>query len=451
MNITKENIDDLNAILSITLEKEDYETRVENVLKDYRKKARIDGFRPGKVPFGLINKMYRKPVLLEEVNKLVSESITKYLVDEKLNILGEPIPHEGDKKTIDWENDVQFEFKFDLGLVPEFDLKISAKDKIPFYLIKADNAIVDKYIESYAQRFGEFISVDSVSDKDMLKCELKQLDDQGNINDQGIRVEEATLSVEMIKDKGIKQNVLNAKKGDSLSIDLKAAYPNDAEVAGILKIDKEKLADLHTMFIVTINDITRFKNAEINQQLFNKVFGEDVIADEKAFREKIKDEAKKGLIQESKYRFSIDAKESLLKKFKSELPREFLKRWLLLINEGKFTKEQINEEFDKFEEDLKWQLIKDKIITDNNLQITDEDMLTAAKDVARMQFSQYGMNNVPEEHLVEFARKMLEREEDRKNVITRVNEEKVIEFVRNTVKVDEKEVSSEKFNKLFEK
>lgn len=451
MNITKDNIDELNAVLSISLEKEDYAARVENVLKDYRKKARIDGFRPGKVPFGLINKMYKKPVLVEEVNKIISESITKYLVDEKLNILGEPIPHEGDQKSIDWDNDTQFEFKFDLGFVPEFELKISARDKVPYYLIKADDALIDKYIESYTQRFGEFISVNEITEKEMLKCELKQLDQQDNIDNEGIQVEEATLSVEMIKDKGIKKSVLAAKKGDTLNIDLKTAYPSDAEIAGILKIDKEKVADMNAKFSVLINDITRFRNAEINQELFDKVFGAGVISEEKQFRERIKEEAKKGMLQDSDYRFTIDAKDMLLKKFKSDLPNEFLKRWLLLINEGKYSRDQIDEEFEKFEEDLKWQLIKDKILTENELQITDEDMMAGAKDIARMQFSQYGMNNVPDEHLDEFARKMLEREDDRKNVISRVNEVKVMRFVRNTVKVDEKEVSSEKFNKLFEK
>jgi trigger factor len=451
MNIEKKNIDDLNAVLSLTLQKDDYEKRVEDVLKDYRKKARIDGFRPGKVPFGLINKMYRRPVLLEEVNKLVSESITKYLVDEKLNILGEPIPHEGDTKKIDWDNDEEFEFKFDLGLVPEFDLNITSKDKIPYYLIKTDNALVDKYIESYCQRFGEFISVDEITEKDVLKCELKQNIDGQPGETPGIYLEEASLSVEMIKDKQIKNQVLEARKGDTLKLDLKAAYPDETEIAGMLKIEKEKVADIQGTFNVLIKDISRFQKAEINQELFNKVFGEGIVKEEKDFREKIKEEAKKGLRQDSEYRFVLDVKELLLKKFKSDLPREFLKRWLLLINEGKFTRQQIDEEFEKFEEDLKWQLIKDKILTDNNLKISDEDLMTGAKRIAQLQFSQYGMNNVPEEQLADFAKRMLEREEDRKNIITRVSEDKVIEFVRGAVKLDEKEVSSEKFNKLFEK
>ena len=345
MNIRKENIDELNAVLSINLTKEDYEGRVKTVLDDYRKKARIDGFRPGKVPAGMINKMYRKPVLLEEVNKLVSESISKYLIEEKLNILGEPLPHVEEKKTIDWDNDSEFEFKFDLGIAPDFELNISSKDKIPFYTIKVDNKLIDKYVDSYTQRFGALESIDAMTEKALLKADIKELDLEGTIVDKGIHVEEATLSVEMIKDDKLKKTVLSSKKGDLLNMDLKKAYPSDAELAGILKIDKSLVAQLPQNFQVTVKDINLFKNAEVNQELFDKVYGEGVIKDEKEFREKIAEEAKKGLIQDSNYRFRIDAKDALIKKFKSALPNDFLKRWLLLINEGKYDMEQIEKEF----------------------------------------------------------------------------------------------------------
>ncbi len=451
MNINKENIDELNAVLSINLMKEDYEERVKNILNDYRKKARVDGFRPGKVPAGIINKMYRKPVLLEEVNKLVSESISKYLIEEKLNILGEPLPHIEEKKTIDWDNDSEFEFKFDLGIAPDFELKISAKDKIPFYTIKVDDKLIDKYVETYAQRFGALESIDSITEKALIKVDIKELSPEGAIVENGIHVEEATLSIEMIKDDKIKKIVLSSKKGDLLSMDLKKAYPNDAELAGILKIDKSLVAELPQNFQVAVKDINLFKNAEVNQTLFDKVYGEGAVKDEKEFREKTAQEAKKGLIQDSDYRFRIDAKDTLIKKFKSALPNDFLKRWLLLINEGKYDLEQIEKEYSHFEEDLKWQLIKDKITEENNLEVTEEDLKQAAIDVARMQFAQYGMANVPDEHLAEFSNRLLSTNEERNKIKTKVVEDKVINFVKSTVKVDSKEISSEKFNKLFEK
>lgn len=451
MNITRKNVDALNAVLSIKLEKNDYETRVNDVLADYRKKARIDGFRPGKVPLGLINKMYRKPVLAEEINKLVSESISKFLVEEKLNILGEPLPHEGENKPINFETDAEFEFNFDLGLAPEINVAITSKDKFPYYTIKVDSALIDKYAESYSQRFGELISVDSVGEKDLLKAELLQLDANDLPLDGGIHVDEATLSAEVIKDEKIKSKFLGLKKTDKLIFDLKKAYPSDVEIASMLKIEKEQAARLEGNFQLTVTDISHFKNAEINQELFDKIYGPGNVKSEKEFRDKISEDAAVNLKHDSEYRFAIDVKETLIKKTKMELPREFLKRWLFAINEGKFTKEQIDKDFDHFAEDLKWQLIKDKISADNHIEITEDDTKKAAIETARMQFRQYGMANVPDEHLEEFARRMLERNEDKNSIKSRVAEEKVIAFVKNTAKLDEKEISSEKFNKLFEK
>ena len=451
MNITRENIDSLNAVLSITLEKVDYESKVTDVLNDYRKKARIDGFRPGKVPFGMINKMYRKPVMVEEINKLVSESISKYLIEEKLNILGEPLPHKGDFKPIDRDTDKVFEFKFDLGLAPELEVKISPKDKYPYYIIKVDNALIDKYVDNYKERFGSFESVETPDEKDILITHIQQVDSNNEPLPQGIHVEEARLSVELIKDDRIKKEVLSSRKGDSLIINLKKAYPNDAEIAGILKIDKTNLELAEGKFEVIIKDISRFHPAEINKDLFDKVYGPDKVKTEDEFREKIAEDAKIYLKQESDYRFRIDAREILAKKIKTNLPEEFLKRWLVAINEGKFSEEQVEKEFEQFQQDLQWQLIKDKIVKENNLQINEDDMKSAAKDVARMQFSQYGMNNVPDEHLEQFAQRILEKQEDRNNIKSRVVENKVFEFIKGTVKIDEKEISSEKFNKLFEK
>ena len=451
MNISRENIDNLNAVLSITLEKEDYEQRVTNVLSDYRKKVSLDGFRPGKVPFGLVKKMYHKPVLLEEIQKIISESISKYLVEQKLNILGEPLPHKEDSDKIDWDNDETFNFKFDLGLAPEIDVKITPKDKYPLYQIKIDKALIDKYVDNYRERLGDFESVDSPDEKDVLKVEIQQLDANDEILPEGIHVEEASLSIGQIKDDKIKKTVLAAKKGNVLTIDLKKAYPSHAEIAGILKIESKNVADIQGNFSMVIKDISRFKKAEINTELFEKVYGPDTVKTEEEFRKKIADDAKENLKQDSEYRFRIDVKEMLLGKIKISLPKEFLKRWLVAINEGKFTEEQVEKEFDSFEKDLKWQLIKDKIVEDNTLEVNDEDIKQVAKEVAQMQFSQYGMHNVPDEHLEQFATRMLEKEEDRNNIKSRAIENKVIGFIRSTVKIDEKEISSDKFDKLFEK
>jgi trigger factor len=431
--------------------KKDYEDRVNNVLQDYKKKARIDGFRPGKVPFGLIKKMYFKPVLVEEINKLVSESLSKYLIEEKLNILGEPMPHKGENKPIDWDTDEEFEFKFDLGLAPEIEVSVSQKDKIPFYKIKIDDKLINKYIESYTQRFGEFVSVEKADEKDLLKADIKQLGENKEVLEEGIQVEDASLSIGITKDEAIKKKWLAAKKGDTLHIDLKKAFPNDTEIATILNIEKDNVAELDSLFEVTIKDISHFQSATVDQDLFDKVFGPGNVKDEEEFRSKIAEEAKKGTLQDSEYRFRIDVKESFVKKVKFNLPVEFLKRWLYAINEGKYTEEQISEDFDNFSEDLKWQLIKDKLAANNDVQVADEDMKAVARDLARMQFAQYGMANVPDEHLEQFVGRMLESQEDRNNIRTRALENKIVELVKAQAKLDEKEISADKFNKLFEK
>jgi len=451
MKITRENIDNLNAVLSIILERNDYEPKILEVLNDYRKKVRIDGFRPGKVPFGLINKMYRKPVLVEEINKIVSESISKYLLEEKLRILGEPLPHEGDADPIDWDNDEVFEFKFDLGLAPDIEVKVTHKEKYPYYNIKVDNTLIEKYVENYSQRFGNHISVDSLAEKDMIKATIQQLNPDNEPLASGIYVDDAELSIELIKDDTIRKKVLSTKKGDTIIIDLKKAYPNDTELAGILKIDRKKIDAVEGNFNITIKDFSRFRNAEMNQELFDKVYGPGNIKSKEEFLAKIAEDAKVHLKQDSEYRFRIDVKETLMKNIRITLPKEFLKRWLIAINEGKFSGEQIDKDFNQFEEDLKWQLIKDKILDDNKIVTSDDDLKQAAKDIARLQFRQYGMSNVPEEHLEQFAQRMLEKNDDRNNIKSKVVENKVIEFVRSVVKIDEKEISTDKFNKLFEK
>ncbi len=451
MDINKENIDDLNAVISINLQKDDYEEKVVKSLKDYKKTASMKGFRPGKVPFGLISKMYRKPVVVEEVNKLVSESLMKYINDEKIDILGEPILHEDEVKPIDWDNDEDFEFKFDIGITPELDIKLNEKTKIPFYIIKPDDELINKYIDAYANQMGSNVEVDIAEENDLIKADLTQLDENGQPLEEGLKIGSATMYVKIIKDEGIKKDILGSKKDDVKIIDLKKAFPNDTELAGLLNIDKEQVGEIEGSFEVKIISVLRFQNAEINQELFDKAFGEGNVKSEEEFREKVKEQAVKGLENDSEYKFKIDVRENLLKQFKSGLPTDFLKRWLLTINEGKFTKEDIENEFESFESMMKWQIIVNKIMKENDLKIEREDMESAAIEEIKMRFSQYGMANLPDESYKEFAGKLLENKEEARKLMERAAEEKVYEFVKKTVKIDNKEISSEKFNKLLEK
>jgi len=452
MNIKKDSIDELNAIVTIKIEKPDYEGRVDNILKDYRKKARFDGFRPGKVPQGLVNKMYRKPVLAEEINKILSESLSRYLVDEKLNILGEPLPNADKPVNIDWDHDSEFEFAFDIGLAPEMDISVSEKDKLPYYAIRIDEDERLKQIDRVRSRFGTHVDATEITGNDMLKADMVETDKKGNPVENGIHVEDVTISLEFVKDEKIKKKFKGCKPGDQLIIEVKKAFENETDLAALLKIEKARLADIHPDFQVTLKTVSRFEKAEVNQDLFDKVYGKDNVKSEEEFKTKVEEELKSAFERNSDYKFRLDAREYYLEKFKKDLPGEFLKRWLMHTNEGKVTQEQIDKDFDHFKTDLKWQLIKGKVTRDNDLKINEEELLTHAKEAIRQQFIQYyGIGEVPGDMLEKYAQESLKREEERNRYVESLNENKVYEFIQKTVKLDTKEITLEKFNKLFEK
>ncbi len=452
MNIKKDSIDELNAVLTIRIEKVDYEERVDKILKDYRRKARFDGFRAGKVPQGLVNKMYRRPVLAEEINKILSESLGQYLVDEKLNILGEPLPNLEKPVHIDWDHDSEFEFSFDIGMAPELGTLVSEKDKIPYYSIKVDESERNKQIERIQSRFGSFKDADEITDKEMIKADLVETDRKGNPVAGGIQVEDASISLEFIKDEKIKKQFKGRKPGDKLSLDVKKAFENETDLAALLKIDKEKLAAASPDFQLTVKSVSSFVKAVIDQELFDKVYGKDVVKTEEEFKARVDEELKVTFERSSDYKFRLDSREYYLERFKQELPGEFLKRWLLHTNEGKVTVDQIEKDFDHFKSDLKWQLIKGKLTRDNELKINEEELLVHATEVIRQQFVQYyGIAEVPSDMLEKYARESLSREEERNRYAESLNESKVYEFIKKTVKLDNKEITLEKFNKLFEK
>jgi trigger factor len=451
MNITKELKDNLNAVLKVKINKDDYEPKVKKVLGDYQKKARIDGFRPGKVPAGLIQKMYGKTVMVEEINKLLSENIMKYIHDEHIHILGDPLPSEKEQKAIDWENSTEFEFAFDLGLSPEFELKLSKKDKINSYNIIPNDKIIDTYADNYARRYGAFKSCEVIEDgKEMLKGSFVELSAEGTVKDNGITVSESTIYLEFMKDEDAKKQFMGLKQGDTISFNLAKAYPNNVELATILHKKKEEVGDITSDFQFTIATISKFEKAEVNQELFNKIYGEGMVTSEEEFRAKISAEIQTNLSRESEYKFRMDAKEMILGKVDFNLPVEFLKRWIFTSNEGKFTMEQIDQDFVKFEKDLKWQLIQNKIVKENDLKISDEEILEFAKEQTRMQFEQYGLFNVPDEHILNYAQESLKREEDRRRMFERKFEDKVLAFVRETISTQSKDVTSEEFDKLLE-
>jgi len=447
MNILKEEIDALNAVLKVKIDKADYDPKVEEALKDYRKKAAIKGFRPGHAPASLINKLYRKPIMVDEVNKLISESLSKYFVEQKLNILGEPLPSE-QQKPIDWDVQEDFEFAFDLGLVPEFELKLSKRDKVPYYTIKVDDKLREIYSDSYRRRNGSYKPVEVTAENDLVKATLNELNADESPKDGGVFVEGASISIALVADEDEKKKLIGLKAGDVVTIDTAKSFPNVTDRAALLHITKDKLANVEPLFQATVTETLTFEKAEINQEFFNKVYGEGVVNSEEEFNTKLDEEISKNLVHESDYRLLIDLKDKLINKFKLELPKDFLMRWLVAVNEGKHTREQIETEFPMFEKDLQWQLIRDKVAMENNLTVTEEEIHTFAMDFARNQFAQYGMSQMPDEYLTSYADSVLKKEGEKRKIQEKLLEDKAVTIIREIIKLDEKEVTTDEFNEL---
>ena len=448
MNITKENIDNLNAVLKVKIEKADYDDKVETVLKDYRKKATIKGFRPGMVPIGLIKKMYGRAVQIDEINKVVTDNIQKYLADEKLEILGDPLPKADERESIDFDTQEDFTFSFEIGLTPEVDLILSKKNKVNEYDIAIDKKMRNDYLENYTRRYGELKKADLTEEKDVIKGRIEAIDNEGNILPDGPSVDETSLGIDIIKDHKIKEEFIGKSLGDTIDFDIKKAYPNDTEIAGILHKKKEEVENLEGKYRFTVNDISRFYPAELGQELYNKIFGEGVINTEEEFMQKIEDEIRVNLKRESDFKIMMDIKALAMEKTELQLPEEFLKRWLLRVNE-KTTEEQIEKEFDNFRKDLKWQLIRNKVARDNDVKITEEELQKEAENITRYQFQQYGLFYATEEQISNYAKETLKREEDAKRIADKILEEKVIVLMKELVKIESKEVTVEEFNKLF--
>ncbi|MCT4602349.1 MAG: trigger factor [Marinifilum sp.] len=449
MNITKTNIDDLNAVIKLQIVKEDYESRVNDVLKDYRKKANINGFRQGKVPMGVIKKMYGTPVLADEVNKLLSQELTKYIRENDLKILGEPLPNETEQKEINWEKDTDFEFAFDIGLTPEYTLNLSKRDKMTFFKIAVDEKMIDNGVEMHARRFGSNEPVEAVEEKELLKGNYAQVDAEGKLVEEGITSDDVAISLEYMADEDAKKKFIGAKKGEVVVFNPAKAFANKTDLASMLNISKEEAETLDADFQFTITEINKFVNAELNQELFDKVFGEGTVSSEEEFKNKIKEDIEKQLVNDSDYKFLIDAKEKLVKKAKMELPEAFLKRWIIATNK-EMEEEQVEKDFANYVDEFKWQLIKTRLTEENELKVEQEEIMEFAKQQALMQFQQYGMMDVPEEYLTNYAQQMMQNQEEQRKIYERMIDNKIVEFLKGAIKIEEKEVSTEEFNKMFE-
>lgn len=441
MNISKENIDALNAVVTIDIEKADYEPKVEEALKNYRKKASMPGFRPGHVPAGMIKRMYGKSAVAEEVNKLISDSLSKYIADNNINILGEPLPSE-DMTPIDFDKDETFKVKFDLGLAPEVNLELNNKIELTYYNVEITDADVENQMKSITSRFGKHEPVDKVGDNSLIKGNLT-----GEYNN-----EKAIISTAVIKDAAEKKKFVGKKVGDTVKFDVKKALPNDTELSYLLNISKEEAEKVSGEYSLEIAEITEFKEAELTQEIFDQVYGEGVVKNADEFKEKSKESIKTVNNIEEEYRFELDTKKKLLDMLKLELPEAFLKRWLTVVNHDneKFTPDVLENEFPRFVDDLKWQVVSNDIIRKNDLKVDGDALKAYAKKAARSQFMQYGLAAIPEQYLENYAENMLKDKKQREHIVEGAASDVVANFIKTKVKIKEKTVSRDEFNKLFE-
>jgi len=447
MNITHENIDELNAVVKVQIEKADYEKKVEDVLKTQRRKAQIKGFRPGMAPIGLIKKLYGKAVLFDELNKLVSENLSKYITEEKLDILGDPLPQE--TMLEDLEENSDFTFSFDLGLSPQFEPSFTKKNKIPYYIITPDEKMKEGFIENHRRKHGEFVKNDTASDKSMVKGILAELNDAMEPVEDGIYIDDASILLSVIADENEKNLFIGKSAGDEVIFNIRAALPNDTEIASLLRMKKDDVRDVKGNFSFTIAEINTFEPAKLDAEFFGKVFMSETEMTESDFYKKIDEEIAQSLSKESDHRFRIDAIEHAVEKSGIELPEEFLKRWLLNVNK-ELTADQLDKEFDGFKKDMKWQLIRNKVARANEIKVSEVDLMGEAMAVTRAQFMQYGLYYVTDEQISGYAVEILKKEDEARRLADRVLDTKVVDWIKENVKVDEKKVSSEEFNKLYE-
>lgn len=448
MNISRENIDELNVVVTVKVDKTDYAETVEKSIKDYRKKVNLNGFRPGNAPLGLVKKMYGKAILWDELNRIVSKNLMEYIKNEKIDFLGEPLPSTSQKADIDLDNKEEFTFTFDLGLKPAIDLKLSKKDKLPFYNIIVSDEMINSAIESNSYRFGKTVETDNVEEKDLVKGTFEQLAEDGNVLEGGIKTEDALFAVDRINEESIRALVIGAKKGDIIDFDITKAFTNNTDRAQMLRITAAQSESLTGNFRLTLTSISRHQPAETNQELFDIIYGKGVVNSIDEYKAKIKEEFQKELAIQSNFKFIIDAKDKLIDKTDMKLPDEFLKRWIVVANE-KTTAEDVEKSYPEMRKEFAWQLIKGKIATDNNIVISDNDLLDAAKEQISSQFRQYGLSTLPDEQLTEFAKQSLSKEDERQHLHDRKLDEKIAAWLKETVKVDEKDVTTQEFNNLF--
>jgi trigger factor len=447
MNISFEAPDKVNGLMTITLEKEDYQGEVEKTLKDYRKRANIPGFRPGQAPMGMIKRQFGASVKVDAINKMLGEKLYEYIRENKIQMLGEPLPSE-QQEQLDFESDAPLTFKFDIAVAPEFKAELTGKDKVDYYNITVDDKLIDQQVEMYQSRAGQYEKAEQydAEQRDMLKGDLREVGKEG-----GIELSEISLMPQYIKVDDQKKLFDGCKLGDVITWNPRKAYPdNDAEVSAMLKIQKEEVKDHEGDFTFQVTEISRYVKAPVDQKLFDQVYGEGNVKDEKEFRQKIADQISQQFKSDSDYKFLLDVRAHMEKKVgKLEFPEAILKRVMLNNNKDKGA-DFVEKNFEASIKELGWHLIKEQLVAAQDIKIEDDDLKNVAKEAARAQFAQYGMSNVPDEYLENYAQDMLKKRENVDGLVDRAVDMKLTAALKNVVKLNEKDITLEDFQKLLQ-
>ncbi|HEY8781224.1 MAG TPA: trigger factor [Mucilaginibacter sp.] len=447
MNISQEKIDSLNAIVKINIKPEDYQPRVDKVIKDHAKKAKIPGFRPGMVPASHIKRMYGKSILVDEINNMLSDTLNKYIEDEQLEVLGQPLPKIDEEKAYNWDFADNFEFNYEVGLAPEFEIDFSSNDKLTQYVIKVDEETLASRIKNIRRSYGKMTNPDVSAGDDVIYGELTQLSPDGSVFEEGIDIT-SSVRLDQIQDEAIKASLIGLIKGDKVTLDVQKAFNNEAaKVAGLLKIDEETAADLKSDFRLTVVNVNRLEESDLNQEFFDKLFGEGAVSTEEEFREKITAELESMMAEDAERKLRDDIYKYSLNKVSFDLPDEFLKRWLKATNE-KLSAEELAGGYDDFAKNLKWTLIENKIIKENKIDIQYEEVLELAKQRLGEQFRMYSPQPISDEQLSQYTVKYLQNKENANKILDEVKAYKVFDYIKSVVTLEQKEILYTDFQKL---
>jgi len=448
MEITRENTGELTATIKMVISPSDHNESVTKILKDYQRKANVPGFRPGHVPFGMIKKLYGGAVFAEEVNKLVSSKLHQYIEDEKLDVLGQPLPNTTLTPEFDWKEGQDVEFFFDLGLAPKFDFVLDDKIAVDFHVIKVDDTMVDKYLDDMRQRFGNMINPEVAGEKDVLFGEFVQLDAEGNELEAGIK-HSSKVTIDLVADADVKSKLVGSKVGDAVVFNPLKATGNAVEASAMLGITKAEVEDIESDFRFTISEISTMSPAEMNEEFFDKVFPTAEIKTEEAFRNKVREESEKAFVADSDHLFAHHMHEELVKAVSLELPDEFMKRWLVESNEGKLTAEDIERDYSKYAESMKWQLIENKIIHEGGIEVGDQEIKDYVKDYYLQGWRTMQLAEDLMERLETIADSFLkDKPKEVRRIVDSLYGQRVASYVKSKVKLNEKEISYDEFVKL---